>query len=112
MRAITWTCRSGRGPDTNGSVPGKSFGTPCARCRKSLMRFSSTRITWLHVLSKLAFAAMDSIVIPLSYNDMDFNRLFMDITENALFTDVLIKMDQIEQLQALVKKFMFTRVRK
>ena len=62
------------------------------------------------VLSKLAFAAMDSIVIPLSYNDMDFNRLFMDITENALFTDVLIKMDQIEQLQARVKKFMFTRV--
>jgi len=62
------------------------------------------------VLSKLAFAAMDSIVIPLSYNDMDFNRLFSDITENALFTDVLIGMDQIEQLQARVKKFMFTRV--
>ena len=38
------------------------------------------------VLTKLAFAAMDSIVIPLSYNDMDFNRLFADITGNGLFT--------------------------
>ncbi len=62
------------------------------------------------VLTKLAFAAMDSIVIPLSYNDMDFNRLFADITGNGLFTDVLRTMDEQGQLRARVKKFMFTRV--
>lgn len=62
------------------------------------------------VLTKLAFAAMDAIVIPLSYNDMDFNRLFADITKNALITDVLREMHERGQLRALVKKFMFTRV--
>ena len=62
------------------------------------------------VLTKLAFAAMDSIVVPLSYNDMDFNRLFADNTNNALFRDVLIKMNEKGQLRAQVKKFVFTRV--
>jgi cellulose biosynthesis protein BcsQ len=62
------------------------------------------------VLTKLAFASMDSIVIPLSYNDMDFNRLFADITGNGLFTDVLKSMNESGHLRARVKKMMFTRV--
>lgn len=62
------------------------------------------------VLTKLAFASMDSIVIPLSYNDMDFNRLFADITGNGLFTDVLKNMNESGHLRARVKKMMFTRV--
>ena len=62
------------------------------------------------ILTKLAFSAMDSIVVPLSYNDMDFNRLFSDNTNNALFTDVLINMHEKGQLRAQVKKFVFTRV--
>lgn len=62
------------------------------------------------VLTKLAFASMNSIVIPLSYNDMDFNRLFADITGNGLFTDVLKNMNENGQLRARVKKMMFTRV--
>jgi len=62
------------------------------------------------VLTKLAFASMDSIVIPLSYNDMDFNRLFADITGNGLFTDVLKNMNENGHLRARVKKMMFTRV--
>ena len=61
------------------------------------------------VLTKLAFAAADSIVIPLSYNDMDFNRLFSDGTGNSLF-GVLLAMDSAGTLKARIRKMMFTRV--
>lgn len=46
------------------------------------------------VLIKFAFVAMDFIVIFLSYNDMDFNCLFVDIIGNGLFIDVLWMMDE------------------
>lgn len=61
------------------------------------------------ILSKLAFSAVDSIVIPLSYNDMDFNRLFSDGTGNGLFF-VLSEMSKRGLLKARIHKFMFTRV--
>ena len=61
------------------------------------------------VLTKLAFSAADSIVIPLSYNDMDFNRLFSDGTGNSLFS-VLLAMDSAGMLKARIRKLMFTRV--
>ena len=40
------------------------------------------------VQAKLALATCESMVVPLSFDDGDFNRLFQDVTGNALFTDV------------------------
>ena len=45
------------------------------------------------VLTKLALASVKSVVVPLSFDDVDFNRLFQDVTKNALFQDVMIDMD-------------------
>merc|ERR1712057_29934 len=53
-----------------------------------------------------------SVVVPLSFDDVDFNRLFQDVTQNALFQDVMIDMDIKDQLKARVKKMVFTRVDK
>ena len=55
---------------------------------------------------------MKSVVVPLSFDDVDFNRLFQDVTKNALFQDVMIDMDIKNQLKARVKKMVFTRVDK
>jgi len=64
------------------------------------------------VLTKLALASVKSVVVPLSFDDVDFNRLFQDVTKNALFQDVMIDMDIKNQLKARVKKMVFTRVDK
>lgn len=62
------------------------------------------------VLTKLALAACHSVVIPLSFDDGDFNRLFQDVTGNALMTDVMLPMDAKGQLRARVRKMVFTKV--
>ena len=64
------------------------------------------------VLTKLALASVKYVVVPLSFDDVDFNRLFQDVTQNALFQDVMIDMDIKDQLKARVKKMVFTRVDK
>jgi cellulose biosynthesis protein BcsQ len=62
------------------------------------------------VLTKMALAMCDSVVVPLSLNDQDFNRLYKDLTLNALFTDVMAPMLQKSQLRARVHRMVFTRV--
>ena len=52
------------------------------------------------VLTKLALATCHSVVVPLSFDDGDFNRLFQDVTGNALMTDVMLPMDAKGQLRA------------
>jgi cellulose biosynthesis protein BcsQ len=64
------------------------------------------------VLTKLALASVKSVVIPLSFDDVDFNRLFQDVTGNALLQDVMVDMDLKDQLKARVTKMVFTRVDK
>eukprot|EP00242_Pyramimonas_sp_CCMP2087_P004464 CAMPEP_0198203940 /NCGR_PEP_ID=MMETSP1445-20131203/7278_1 /TAXON_ID=36898 /ORGANISM="Pyramimonas sp., Strain CCMP2087" /LENGTH=419 /DNA_ID=CAMNT_0043875547 /DNA_START=207 /DNA_END=1466 /DNA_ORIENTATION=- len=62
-------------------------------------------------LTKLAFGAMERIVVPLSLDQGDFSRLFHDPTGNALFTDVLMPMAQNPEISsARVSKFIFTKV--
>jgi hypothetical protein len=61
-------------------------------------------------LSKLAFGALERIVVPLSLDQGDFSRLFHDPTGNSLFTDVLMPMAQNEKSSARVSKFIFTKV--
>ena len=62
------------------------------------------------VLTKLALAVCKSVVVPLSFDDGDFNRLFQDVTGNALFTDVMIPMMQAGKLRARVSNMVFTQV--
>ena len=62
------------------------------------------------VLTKMALATVDSVVVPLSFDDGDFNRLFQDVTGNALFTDVMIPMKAKNMLRARVAKCVFTKV--
>ena len=62
------------------------------------------------VLTKMALATCDSVVVPLSFDDGDFNRLFQDVTGNSLFTDVMIPMRAKAQLRARVAKCVFTKV--
>ena len=62
------------------------------------------------VLTKMALATCDSVVVPLSFDDGDFNRLFQDVTGNSLFTDVMIPMRAKSQLRARVAKCVFTKV--
>lgn len=62
------------------------------------------------VLTKLALASCESVVVPLSFDDGDFNRLFQDVTGNALFTDVMIPMKAKGQLRARVKRMVFSKV--
>jgi len=64
------------------------------------------------VLTKLALAAAESVILPLSFDDGDFNRLFQDVTENALLSDVMIDMDTKNQLRARIQAMVFTRVDK
>ena len=52
------------------------------------------------VLTKLALAACHSVVVPLSFDDGDFNRLFQDVTGNTLMTDVMPPMDAKGLLRA------------
>lgn len=62
------------------------------------------------VLTKLALAVCKSVVVPLSFDDGDFNRLFQDVTGNALFTNVMIPMNDAGLLRAKVKRMVFTKV--
>jgi hypothetical protein len=62
------------------------------------------------VLTKLALATCESMVVPLSFDDGDFNRLFQDVTGNALFTDVALPMHLAGRLRAKVRKMVFTKV--
>jgi cellulose biosynthesis protein BcsQ len=62
------------------------------------------------VLTKMALAMCDSVVVPASLNTQDYERLFIDMTENALFTDVMVPMMQKSQLRAKVHRMVFTRV--
>ena len=62
------------------------------------------------VLTKLALATCESCVVPLSFDDGDFNRLFQDVTGNALFADVMVPMRSAGALRARVKAMVFTKV--
>ena len=62
------------------------------------------------VLTKLALATCESCVVPLSFDDGDFNRLFQDVTGNALFADVMVPMLRAGALRARVKAMVFTKV--
>jgi cellulose biosynthesis protein BcsQ len=62
------------------------------------------------VLTKLALTMCDSVVVPLSLNNDDNLRLYVDSTDNALFTDVMIPMMEKQQLRAKVHRMVFTRV--
>ena len=55
------------------------------------------------VLTKLALAVCKSMVLPLSFDDADFNRLFEDVTENGLLTDVMLPMNDAGYLRAKIK---------
>jgi hypothetical protein len=61
-------------------------------------------------LTKLAFGALERIVVPLSLDQGDFSRMFNDPTGNALFKDVLMPMSQNKMLSARVSKFIFTKL--
>ena len=61
-------------------------------------------------LTKLALAACEKVVVPLSFDDGDFNRLFQDVTGNALFTDVMVPMLESGTLTAKVSAMVFTKV--
>ena len=62
------------------------------------------------VLTKLALAVCKSVVVPVSFDDGDFNRLYQDVTGNALFTDVMIPMMEAGKLRARVSLIVFTQV--
>ena len=62
------------------------------------------------VLTKLALASCEKVIVPLSFDDGDFNRLFQDVTGNALFTDVMVPMRAAGVLAARVRALVFTKV--
>jgi cellulose biosynthesis protein BcsQ len=62
------------------------------------------------VLTKLALASCEKVIVPLSFDDGDFNRLFQDVTGNALFTDVMVPMRAAGVLAARVNALVFTKV--
>lgn len=62
------------------------------------------------VLTKLALASCEKVIVPLSFDDGDFNRLFQDVTGNALFTDVMVPMRAAGVLAARVCALVFTKV--
>jgi hypothetical protein len=62
------------------------------------------------VLTKMALAACDKAIVPLSFDDGDFNRLFQDVTGNALFSDVMIPMIENDTCAARVFAVVFTKV--
>mmetsp|Transcript_176 Transcript_176/g.466 ORF Transcript_176/g.466 Transcript_176/m.466 type:complete len:418 (-) Transcript_176:767-2020(-) len=62
------------------------------------------------VLTKMALAVCKAVVVPLSFDDGDFNRLFQDVTGNALFTDVMLPMNDAGYLRAKVTRMVFTKV--
>jgi len=64
------------------------------------------------VLTKLALASAQSVILPLSFDDGDFNRLFQDVTGNALLSDVMLGMDTKGQLRARIQAMVFARVDK
>ena len=72
--------------------------------------FADTDHLAANPLTKLAFGALERIVVPLSLDQGDFSRLFHDPTGNALFKDVLMPMSQNKMLSARVSKFIFTKL--
>uniref|UniRef100_A0A7S0T0Z3 AAA domain-containing protein n=1 Tax=Mantoniella antarctica TaxID=81844 RepID=A0A7S0T0Z3_9CHLO len=62
------------------------------------------------VLTKLALAVCKSMVLPLSFDDADFNRLFEDVTDNALLTDVMLPMNDAGYLRAKISRVVFSNV--
>ena len=64
------------------------------------------------VLTKMALAVCQKAVVPLSFDDGDFNRLFQDVTGNALFTDVMLPIieDSENICRARVSQMVFTKV--
>ena len=61
-------------------------------------------------LTKLALGAVDDVVIPLSLDEGDFQRMFEDATSNALFSDVMIPMAADGSLRAKVRSLVFSKV--
>jgi len=61
-------------------------------------------------LTKLILGAVEDVVIPLSLDKSDFQRLYNDVTGNALFTDVMIPMAKDGSLRAKVRQFVFTKL--
>jgi len=59
--------------------------------------------------TKMALAAADSLVVPVSLDDNDFSRMFIDPTGNALW-DVLQGLQDEGLLRARVHKLVFNRV--
>jgi hypothetical protein len=53
-------------------------------------------------LYRYTLAVCKSVVVPLSFDDGDFNRLFQDVTGNSLFADVMIPMNDAGHLRAKV----------
>ena len=62
------------------------------------------------VLTKLALATCEKVIVPLSFDDGDFNRLFQDVTGNALFADVMVPMLESNACRARISAMVFTKV--
>ena len=60
-------------------------------------------------VSKMAFATVDRLLVPLSLDDNDFSRMFVDPTGNSLW-DVLQNLFDEGLLKARVHKLIFNRV--
>ena len=60
-------------------------------------------------VSKMAFATVDRLLVPLSLDDNDFSRMFMDPTGNSLWA-VLQNLFDEGLLKARVHKLIFNRV--
>lgn len=61
-------------------------------------------------LTKIALGATKDVVIPLSLDEGDFQRMFEDATSNALFADVMIPMAKEGSLRAKVQSLVFSQV--
>lgn len=61
-------------------------------------------------LTKIALGATKDVVISLSLDEGDFQRMFEDATSNALFADVMIPMAKEGSLRAKVQTLVFSQV--
>lgn len=61
-------------------------------------------------LTKLVLGAVSNTLVPLSPDEGDFSRMFIDPTGNALFSDVMMPMAAEGTLAAPVSKFIFTKM--